>query len=376
MAKLSAWVKKHLSRKPHIRLGPKLEIENELPFLPSPRRPITPNSFDTPACSFFQLPYDIRNIILTTAFGGRTLHVHIETQEDALQDATNHVRTVDLRDFPAWRGAICGSEMSTKQYAWANRWNDECMKLWHYISTHKPELEERGVEYNIGITGFLLSCKQAYAEGIEVLYSANCINIQSEALLLHLPRLIPPSRLESITYLEICIKAHICQQYNPGGTAFTLDHTKPILGNITTHCHRLRKLCISFNVHSRKEELINSPVLPWVDALCRSMQLRNMRVELPYQTYWSRLAEWPAYDSESYDHPREGSAQNIKGYLKRMLWRSLDDEEPRVQSRSVERYPNPPLKLPVGDGDESAESKGYWIAEGDTGPQNLVCTLI
>jgi hypothetical protein len=46
-----------------------------------------------------------------------------------------------------------------------------------------------------------------------------------------------------------------------------------------------------------------------------------------------------------------------------------------VQSRAIERYPYPPLKLPIlDDEDESVESMGYCLSEGDEGPMGqMVC---
>jgi hypothetical protein len=214
--------------------------------------------------------------------------------------------------------------------------------------------------------GFLLSCRQAYTEGIDVLYSASCISIQSQPLLLHLPMLIPLNRLASITSLEIIITAHRIEQDN-GRPSFNLDHLKPILDNIVTHCHHIRSLCLSFMVASRGHEILDGPALPLVDAFYRSMHLRNMRVELPARAYWL-ACNYQSMD----DHPREAPA---KGPFERSLWRSLDGEEPRVQSRAIECYPYPPLKLPIlDDEDESVESMGYCLSEGDEGPMGqMVC---
>lgn len=71
--------------------------------------------------------------------------------------------------------------------------------------------------------GYLLSCRQGYAEGIHTLYSANCINIVSQPLLIHIPRLIPPNRLGSITSLEITVIAERVEQ-DVITSPFTLDH--------------------------------------------------------------------------------------------------------------------------------------------------------
>ena len=68
MAGLKAWVKKYLRPKSTIQEHPK---DHQLPFLLASRRPVTPTVFDTPTCLFFQLPYDIRSIIVLMALGNR-----------------------------------------------------------------------------------------------------------------------------------------------------------------------------------------------------------------------------------------------------------------------------------------------------------------
>ncbi len=91
----------------------------------------------------------------------------------------------------------------------------------------------------------------------------------------------------------------------------------------------------------------------------RSTRLRNMRIALPARDY--RAVKTSELMS---GHPREVLVESRFGTLR---WRSLDTEEPDVQRRSVERYPFPPLKMPVIDGNESEESLGYWICEGHKG---------
>lgn len=49
-----------------------------------------------------------------------------------------------------------------------------------------------------------------------------------------------------------------------------------------------------------------------------------------------------------------------------------------MQDRNIERFPYPPLRLPVLDGeDASAESTGYWLMEGDDGPmlRPMMCNM-
>ena len=186
MPKFSAWVKKHLTLKP----GPKKRSKDALPLLPTPRRPITPESFATATCQLFQLPWDVRSIILSIAFGGRTLHMDLVRQAETWQ----------------WRGLVCyqrrpGSQPS-RLGPWSSPriWDDPCF---NYQDSSPPP-----PGYTFGVMGFLLSCRQAYTEGIEFLYSANCISIGSEPLLLNLPRMIAPNRLSSVTALDISVSVH------------------------------------------------------------------------------------------------------------------------------------------------------------------------
>lgn len=341
MARFRAWVKKHLGSTP----TPQKQPANQLPFLPTRRRSIALPSFDT-TCLFFQLPFDVRELILLAAFGGCTLHMDILRQENSWQ----------------WRGAVCRRNEGRifSWYGWVGPWNDPCLG-WDYDRSGEILPENRP-----GIMGFLLSCRQAYAEGIDVLYSANCIHIFREPLLLHLPQLIPNNRLGSITSLEVVVAAHRIQQDN-SRSSFSFDHLKLILENIETHCNHLRSFCLSLLVHSRTCQVLDSPALPLIDTFYHSMRLRNMRVELPSVSYRK------TGDSRSTgSHPREAP---IKRALGKSKWRSLDGEGPWVQYRSIERYPFPPLRLPLlENGDESVESAGYWLLEGDEGPLPQVVT--
>ncbi|KAF2007435.1 hypothetical protein P154DRAFT_614791 [Amniculicola lignicola CBS 123094] len=346
MTKFSAWVKKHLRSKP----GRKKQPTDSLPFLASSRRSLTLMRFDAQTCLFFQLIDDVRSIILLMALGERTLHVDIARQEEAWK----------------WRGAACPRNEYTlpcTRFGWCGPWMDDCLREVYEREEKSPRDRKVPERYKIGALGFLLSCRQAYAEGIDVLWSANCIFIQSEPLLLHLPRLIPPNRLASITSLEVVITAHGVEPEN-GGPTFNLDHLKPVLDNIATHCNHLRSLCLSLIDPNWNKNILDGVALPLVDTFYRSMPLRNLRVELPGRSYKSAHN----YLAMEY-HPRETPVKSLYG--EKSLWRCLDGDEPRVQDRVIERFPYPPLKL-AGPQDEndSVESAGYWLVESDesTGP--------
>lgn len=173
-----------------------------------------------------------------------------------------------------------------------------------------------------------------------------------------------------MTSLQMVIRAHWIEQENKR-PCLGLDHLQPILDNIVTHCHSLRSFCLAFlgasDKHGRECEILDGPALPMLDAFHRSKRLRDMRVELPAEAL-KQVNTW-----KSIDHPREAPARK---WNKRSLRRCLDGEEPTVQYRSHERYPHPPLRLPLQDGeDDTVKSDGYWFREGDEGPmrQYLVC---
>lgn len=345
MKKLRAWVNRHQIR----RLTSKEQPTGQLPFLPLPRRSITPPTTWTSAqeCLFFQLPYEIRRMILLIAFGGRTVHMDIIREEEAWQ----------------WKGIVCAREFLPRtRFNRQSAWNDDCMRWWARRGWGTlPEV------CHLGITGFLLSCRQGYIEGIDVLYSANCISINNETLLIHLPQLIPFERLASITSFELVVTAHRIQEDN-GGKSFNIDHVKPILDNVATHFQHLRSLCISFITHSYGHEILDGPALSLVDEFYRCRQLRHMKVDIPARDF-SKM-------HKNYSVDELARAQPPITAFGILMWRSLDGEVPEVQRRTVDRYPYPPYKLPAFvSGDRFEESAGYWLAEGDVGPQLAICRM-
>ena len=342
MAGLKAWVKKYLRPKSTIQEHPK---DHQLPFLLASRRPVTPTVFDTPTCLFFQLPYDIRSIIVLMALGNRALHMDLELQERGWQ----------------WRGALCESgrrnpsrlpfERNPLRHPFGDLWRDDCVSV-------RPRY---GEYFSPGVTGFLLSCKQAYAEGIYVLWSTNTILITSEPLLLYLPSLVVPDRLNVLASLEIRLHPLRYNQPTNGlSNILGLDPLQPILSNIKTHCPRLRSFVLSFLPASNNERLAFGPTLSLIDDFYRSMRLREMRVEVPYFTLSQLRCDILPYQ----EHPREETPESWQ--MRLTSWRALDGDEPRVEGGLYERYSGPPLRLPRSENeDEFLESKGYWLVMGE-----------
>ena len=343
MARFGAWVKKHFRPKTTNQKNP------ELPFLDNSRRPITPTTFETQTSLLFNLPYEIREIILLIVLDGCGIHMDLVHRKEGWK----------------WRGAICHRShlrVHNLRYCGPGLWNDQCL-------THFKDDGDIEPMYKLGIMGFLLSCKQGYAEGIHMLYSVKYIQISSQPLLLHLPQLVPAVRLGSITTMEVVVKADRIEQ-DSGSPSFSFDHLEPILENIRKHCHHLRSLYLSFLTVSVGCRNLDGPSLATIDAFYHSTRLRDLRIELPDDTYYRKLR---THEPEI-SHPREAP---ITGPFKKSKWRALDGVEPSVQWRSIERYPYPPLKMPLHEnGDEDVESAGYWLLEGDLWGKPVASVLI
>ncbi|VUC36815.1 unnamed protein product [Clonostachys rosea] len=185
---------------------------------------------------FQKLPSEIRTRILIEAFGGRTVHMDLSQDQPDVEIPKNdkssdgaHVHgrkrvytagrpghNYLMRDSQEskewiWRGSVCHRNPPKpydKEWTELEPAEDFCRhggigetdvgdicEQWH---------EKDGeASCDIGAMGWLLSCRQAYKEGIEVLYSTNTIHSASKLMLLNLDKLLLPQRLSTIKSLEL-----------------------------------------------------------------------------------------------------------------------------------------------------------------------------
>ncbi|KAF4334531.1 hypothetical protein FBEOM_11638 [Fusarium beomiforme] len=199
----------------------------EPPTLPDPRPSILTPSTSVEALSqsqhtaplFQKLPPEIRREILIAAFGDRTVHMDLTYDHPSMPgNRKGHTSSqvwwlgVDKTRPKSWywRGCTCHRvpppwqyTLSQKRYSISAVAGDGCcvglaQNCWVWTENGK----HRHLCW-IGAMGWLLACRQAYVEGIEVLYSTNTIHIASATLLVDLPAYIVPQRLSAITSLEI-----------------------------------------------------------------------------------------------------------------------------------------------------------------------------
>ncbi|KAM0326346.1 hypothetical protein ACHAQA_006947 [Verticillium albo-atrum] len=228
-----------------IQSPPNRQDESIPPTLPPStlRRPLTPGpSFEPTAASnlpraetstfFAALPFELRRQILLYAFGRQTLHIDLafrrpfapepftapEKEHPHAHIFCDHMYfhsgqgfrriTVDKSQPKAWRwfGCVCHARAAdidafdpsladvvdlstdgcltgrTDCDAWPGTWPGRCF---------------------VGVMGWLLSCRQAYVEGVEILYATNIIHISSNLLIQRPDAFLPSQRLAQITSLRL-----------------------------------------------------------------------------------------------------------------------------------------------------------------------------
>ncbi|KAK4143159.1 uncharacterized protein C8A04DRAFT_12584 [Dichotomopilus funicola] len=185
---------------------------------------------------FQKLPVELRQQILGYAFGNRTIHIHLEfgypftrKQLPARKSsgATNSLRGGIVRNDRRpqqwqWFSCVChrrvirpkdDNESVVNGHA-VEAWEDACIPsgVGHrsgyrppsaaFCECKSPDRSSHD-ECLLGVFGWLLASRQAYLDGMDVLFRTNTFHISSLPLLLDLPQLLPPRYLPTITSLEL-----------------------------------------------------------------------------------------------------------------------------------------------------------------------------
>lgn len=217
--------------------GPNESLSPPLPSLPDERpRPLTTTPCSPAATSrsslFQRIPPEIRRAILTTAFGERTLHLDVRLEHPLRKTRANgknglasrtqrhanaHLLHRDLRDTKqplewTWWSSVCHRAVPYWNFHppppgsghFADPANDTCRKasgdLRHCCDYYPGIMPNKCF---IGVVPWLLTCRQAYIEGIDVLYATNRIHIAHAGILINLPRSLIPNRLLMIREVEL-----------------------------------------------------------------------------------------------------------------------------------------------------------------------------
>ncbi|KAK4041493.1 hypothetical protein C8A01DRAFT_34446 [Parachaetomium inaequale] len=271
-------------------------IQNELPplpFLPAQRpRPLTPSASEQSPVTLgtlARLPAELRCRILMAAFGGRTLHLDLRLAHPRRPDdlaapvSGHHEYEHDLGAAPLseYYGP---DEASPKTWRWyssvchrmeppGSRWEHRSVRLGYPVYRYPhtdgclrgeamccalwPPESAAGIQgkCRVGVMGWLLACRQAYAEAIDLLYATNTFFVESDALLDNLVcpgpatgstnHLLLPERMAQITSLELRWEVLIFGQPSASwGERFAVaQNTEANRAKLAAH---LRHLCSTF----------------------------------------------------------------------------------------------------------------------------------
>ncbi|VUC28181.1 unnamed protein product [Clonostachys rosea] len=183
------------------------------------------------------LPPEIRRRILIYAFGERTVHIDIsyipinepdETDSMGASAANRHAGLVRRRDnywdkdpewamHWQWYGCVCHRSGPEEMTLSLGRFRTSLIRDFKCRLAHIACLNGDGVCHAwpgeqpgkclVGCLGWLLTSKQAYIEGMEVIYGTNTINLSSPELMLSSMAALPSNIMRSIRSLELAIDA-------------------------------------------------------------------------------------------------------------------------------------------------------------------------
>ncbi|KAK2739956.1 hypothetical protein FQN57_006275 [Myotisia sp. PD_48] len=344
--------------------------EPPVPTLPKIRpRPITPVPCEPSATAnsrlFQRLSSDIRSLILIAAFGGSYVHFDLRLlfpPKNKKKRGEGHARLrlhLDQDKPREWRwcGSVChhivrpwpAFPLPADGY-YSNR--DHC----HEGKRSSQYPGGPNINCMIGALGWLLTCRQAYIEGIEVLYRTNWLCIEGTPLLRRVPDLLLPQRCSSITSLHLrwtqrlslrMSEAVIPRENSPSA----MDESVYILEMLPVTLPNLTYLQISFEGFSAPAELLSltemqdihdmnfrssERLLGLIDEMVRKLRLLSKcQVAVPYSVYHS--------------HVFKRTGEEIAMFSDRdalpPLWRDL------------------PAQIVENEGTHQ-DLKGYWIANG------------
>ncbi|KAH7179984.1 uncharacterized protein B0J16DRAFT_417588 [Fusarium flagelliforme] len=415
-SKLKSWIQGKLGK------GRSDPVIPEPPMLTEPRHVLTPTSSsddlrssNQTASIFTRIPPEIRHEILLQAFGGRTVHIDLVYQHPLNMtrqrnpgihygENTQQARGFDM-DKPEcwqWRGCVCHRKPSnvTRMFGQiqagildpsggptGNVWpplypedpssglgedmdrywfleepgEDGCCKGYaHRCGAHiDPSVNGRPDSCWIGAMGWLLACRKAYTEGIEVLYGTNTIHMGSKPLLQNLPRLIPSQRLQTMNALEIVWKPDM--YIPPGGRRgyaniewrLRLEQIPQVHDIILQTFPHVRRLHLAFAIcstTSNKPDL-NDMVLQWDEFATALLKKGNLQAPLTIsltQDHWNVLYEKAKQDALNKD---------CTPVLDCQFWRWTNGKCALAPlTKSTETW----VKI-----DNATKENGYWVVRGE-----------
>ncbi|KAF2659548.1 hypothetical protein K491DRAFT_689159 [Lophiostoma macrostomum CBS 122681] len=299
---------------------------------------------------FFQvLPTEIRRQILVEAFGKQRLHIRLDRSLPPARKWRKKSRETWL-----WASPRCHRDAPTLPflsciYAWDDLCLDRSCKEINYHSTM--------CDHTLGAMGWILASRQAYIEGIDVLYATNIINVSQKHVMLNIQELLLPSHLASIRSLEVKWDLEV-MQFNPDSSSWGKDisrmELRPLFKAIRSSLPHLHKLLISLHTRFRCGSLdaaIFTGVLELMDELLQNLSgLQETYIAFPHSVFEGFRTDLAKRNVE----PTYGELFR-SGWFSRPIWWN-------GETRSLRRDKSEMSEGTVAD--VQADTRGYWIVDG------------
>ncbi|KAI9158368.1 hypothetical protein HJFPF1_06362 [Paramyrothecium foliicola] len=361
---------------------------NDLSTAPEPLptlrpRPITPS--DSVPCHpqkqsafFARLPPEIRRAILLYAFGNSTMHMDLSFDHPMLERADinprgsrAHCGFSEQRDLSTprkwtWRSCVCHRNLPWPppphnwwRYNWYRPDWDQCLKGNGLVCGPRYWLGEWPFKCRVGALGWLLSCRAAYHDGVDILYETNQFHLSGERLLTRLPDYILPTRLAQMSSFEAVLSLPV-----PGSVDTTgfrpSSATYSSLLTMLSQCTGVKKLhlCLLFpGLQAHNMDVDLSHILDAMDAFVITSKPDSVVLHIDADASGG-------LDVQARDIDKE-STEVWRGQYSYQMWRCLDGYD-ATQARISKRmclYPQVPAPLQDPASPELGRSLGYWIME-------------
>ncbi|KAI8962026.1 hypothetical protein F5Y11DRAFT_357239 [Daldinia sp. FL1419] len=314
----------------------------------------------TAASSFFQrIPAEVRRMILIEAFGDRIVHLDLRfdhpmvyLSDEEAQKQRNHCGIElgqsrrpkrDATRPKAWRWFSCVCHRDTESCvrgtgSVSEPYTDIC--LGGTARSCRGWRGEFPYKCFIGVMGWLLTCRQAYTEGIAILYSTNTFHISNGDMLHALPGLIRTEHRDMITSVELMWQLDLSINTSSGW-----DNLTALVRAVPNAFSGLRKLYVCLG-GAWKPPAINpddcvgeleASVLELMDEMVRKLgpQLQECNIAVPVSIFWLQ---------RDYGIRQGNKFEPGPGQVSDRVWRPL---EPLQEPRNEEGF-----------------ESGYWIREG------------
>ncbi|KAF3025917.1 hypothetical protein E8E14_014906 [Neopestalotiopsis sp. 37M] len=206
---------------------------------------------------------------------------------------------------------------------------------------------------------WLLVCRQAYSEAIDLIYGTNTFHISSLRLWLQVPQLIPWHLFNRITSLELTWyldhdnKVEVPSTHDASTSCSKAQSSSLLapLDILPTMFPRLRKLFVSFRGWCSSSDQRNGEIMPEVEAIIEDPVESVLRAMIPgpgkeFHIGFDRISVWNALNRKYGDLVDKDAVLGDPDMRRGKFWKSLDQ---------------PSYSPNAGPESVRDDYNGYWI---------------